>query len=233
MSLPGFSKGAPLTADALNVLAARVRDLQQRAAGGGVFLRGMAARCVPGRQFAFRLAVLNGLVWVRRGWVDAGHGRLFAVGEEEWTALGPVKGMTVWLEISEFQGAVVVTDYDEVTPETNLRRRLGYVREVDAADGNGQVLHLVQLLGGLVTPAAPRRAMGMNTMTGEFSKGDRCWDWVRAGNLRGTDVTVAPGHYAGGRSVGMGYMMDVMATHFPASEGGARLTQVMRLCGGA
>lgn len=231
MKLPDFKSGQPLTAEAMNAIGARVRELQVRACGehGARVRRG--AFFVPGRQFGFRLGLWNGLVWVRQGWVDAGHGRLYAVGEQEWNALGALRAMTVWLEMTEADGRVMVTEYDEVTPESNLRRRLGYVREEVDGDG-GSVWHAVQLLGGLVTPAAPRRTMGRHGGTGEFRKGDECWDWVRAGNLRGEGFAQVPGRWYAGRSVGLGYMVDVAPVQLAAEDGGARLMQVMSICGG-
>lgn len=232
MSLPGFKRGGSLTAEALNRLAARVRELQGKAPGVAMASRARTVRFVPGRQYGFRLAVWNGLVWVRQGWVDAGNGHLYSVGDQEWNDLGPVRGMTVWLELSETEGRVVVTEYDDSTPETNLRRRLGYVREETPDGEETPTLHCVQLLGGLVVPAAPRRVMGMNNHTEEFGKGDHCWDWVRAGNLRGVDFEEIPGRYYPGASVSFAYMVDVRGVQLAAKEGGNRLMQTMSLGGG-
>lgn len=233
MSLPEFKQGAPLTADALNMLADRVRGLQSKSPAPALSTRARTVRFIPGRQFGFRLAVWNGLVWCRQGWIDAGNGRLYSVGAAEWNDLGPLRAMTVWLEMTETKGEIRVTEYDDLTPETNLRRRLGYVREEKPDGEDTPVLHCVQLLGGLITPAAPRRAMGMNTMTDAFTKGDHCWDWVRAGNLRGVGFEEIPGRYYPGRSVGMGYMTDLATVNMAAKDGGNRLMQTLTLCGGA
>ena len=159
MSLPEFKQGAPLTADALNVLADRVRAMQGRVPGAAAVSTAWAVgRFIPGRRYGFELAAWNGLVWVRQGWVDAGNGHLYSVGVREWNDLGPLRPMTVWLEMTETEGEVKVTEYDESTAETNLRRRLGYVREVPGeGEDAAPVWHCVQLLGGLVAPAAPRR----------------------------------------------------------------------------
>lgn len=232
MSLPNFKKGQPLTAAGLNMLAERVRGLQRRAPQVAMATTSRTARFIPGRQFAFRLATWNGLVWCRQGWVDTGNGRMYCVGDKEWTDLGSIRPMTVWLKISETEGELEVTEYDDRTPETNLRRRLGYVREETVPGDEVPVWHCVQLLGGLIAPCAPRRAMGKNNMTGAFEKGDRGWDWTRAGNLRGKDFEVAEGRYYAGRSVGMGFMTDIRGVQQDEQHGGNRLMQTLLFCGG-
>lgn len=234
MSLPGFTRGEPLTAAALNALGNRVRLLQgqmRKPELGGTERR---VRCfVPGRHFAFQLAEMNGLVWVRQGWVDAGNGRLYQVGDAEWNALGPLKAMTVWLEMTEADGRVVVTDYDATTPELNTRRRLGYVRVEDAGDGSGAVYHCVQVAGGLMVPAAPRRMMGGNTWSTPPvpAKGDDGIAWMTAGNLRGVDFEVVPGRYYAGRSVGLAYMNRMGTLQLPLTHGGHRTAMVLSFGG--
>lgn len=155
-----FRKGEVLTAAALNELAARVARLQGRRAGFCGGTRRRALRMPARRAAGFELVEEAGVVLVRQGFVDVGHGRLLQVGDEEWNVVGALEPMTIWLEIgrSAADCRVVAGEYDETTPEKNLRRRLGYVREV--ADGGG--LRCVQVLSGLVTAAAPRRCMGEN-----------------------------------------------------------------------
>ena len=228
-TLPNFEQGGQLTAAALNMLANRVRVLQGRQTGAAVAAVDRPGRCVPGRQFAFRLAEWNGLVWVRQGWVDAGNGRLRCVGEDEWNVVGELESMTVWLEMDSEGGRVVSTKYDDSTPERNLRRRLGYVRQV-AAEGE-VVWRCVQLLGGLVVPCAPRRTMGYNARTDEIDKGELSADWTRAGNLRGSVFEQEEGQYYAGRSVGLGYNTSLLPVQLAAEDGGNRLVQTMSFTG--
>lgn len=161
-SLPSFRSGEPLTAAALNSLTGRVRLLQQRLrAGGGLVVR--RRRVLPGRAFAFQLAELNGGIWVRQGWLDVA-GELVKVGEEEWTLLGAMQECTVWLEVTAGAGGVsgavvLVPGLDWDTPATALRRRLGYVRAV-RHEGDPRGWACVQVAGGLLCPAAPRRQQG-------------------------------------------------------------------------
>lgn len=234
MSLPGFTRGEPLRAAALNALGNRVRLLQgqmRKPELGGTERR---VRCfVPGRHFAFQLAEMNGLVWFRQGWVDAGNGRLYKVGDAEWNALGPLKAMTVWLNMTRDEGSVEAGDYDDYTPEHNTRRRLGYVRVEDAGDGSGAVYHCVQLTGGLMVPAAPRRMMGgnfWNTPT-VLAKGDDGVAWMTAGNLRGEDFEEEPGRYYAGRSVGLAYMNRIETLQLPLTHGGNRTAMVLSFGG--
>lgn len=229
MSLPEFKQGAPLTADALNVLADRVRAMQGRAPGAAAVSTAWAVgRFIPGRRYGFELAAWNGLVWVRQGWVDAGNGHLYSVGVREWNDLGPLRPMTVWLEMTETEGEVKVTEYDENTPETNLRRRLGYVREVPGeGEDAAPVWHCVQLLGGLVAPAAPRRTLGYSERTAVPEKGDVTWELALAGNLRGVGYKEVPGRYYGGRSVNLRYGTNVHEVWQQAARGGNRLAMTL------
>lgn len=230
MSLGSFVRGGALAAADLEDLAQRVRRLQGR---GGAGVAGGAARAtrvrVPGRAFGFELAELNGLVWVRQGWVAAGNGRLYAVGEEEWNVVGRLEEMTVWLEMGEAEGRVVATEYDVTTPERSLRRRLGYVRREVGADGEAPVWHAVQVCGGLMVPAAPRRMAGGNTWATPVvqAKGDAGVAWLTAGNLRGVDFEKVPGRWYAGRSVGLPYMVRMGQLMLPPAAGGGQLAQFL------
>ena len=229
MELPEFKKGEVLRAEQLQMLANRVRELQ-RAAGrlgnGGVQVR---RRVRPARRYGFQLAERAGCVLVRVGWVHLGNGVLQRVGDEEWTVLAGLGPMTIWLEIGREGSRVTVGEYDEVTPEGNLRRRLGYVRQDD-----GGVLHMVQLAGGLVHVCAPRRQMGVSEMAAgaEVGKADMAFDWLRAGNVRGKGFAEVPGRHYAGRSVGLAYTVSVMPVTLPTAHGGNRMMQVMSLGAG-
>ena len=165
--LQEFQQGEPLTAAALNALASRIRALQQREAQSGQLVY-RPRRVLPGRHFAFQLAELNGCIWYRQGWLDVA-GKLVPVGDKEWNLLGGMKPCTVWLNITRGEagavsGTVEQGELDLETPETNLRRRLGYVRTEEAQDEYGLIWHAVQVLGGVISPVAPRRQMGAPAM---------------------------------------------------------------------
>lgn len=230
--LPGFAAGQPLRADALAALAARVRELTARqAAGGGAATA--RRRVLPGRRYAFQLAEMNGVIFCRQGWIDAGNGQLVAVGASEWNAVGPVRACTVWLEVltgadGQREGRVVQTELDLTTPETNLRRRLGYVRPEDGTP----MLHCVQVLGGLVTPAAPRRVMGVaDTASGpagaeSFKKLDAAWYYRHAGGVLGSGYTV-DGEEKARRGVALRFTCEMGALQLPPEDGGNRLALQM------
>ena len=242
-TLPEFRKGEPLTAEVLNALASRIRALQGRG-GAGLHLGGRRVRrVIPGRHFAFQLAELNGCIWFRQGWLDVG-GELVRVGDAEWNVLGAMRPCTVWLNVSRevvesaaegdgepqvvVSATVEVGELDMETPETNLRRRLGYVRQEEGEDGEGRVWHAVQLLGGVVAPCAPRRQMGTADAGESFRKSDAGQHWLNAGNVAGSGYRVGEREVPG-RRVGMAFYNQLQEWEFPAAQGGRRLVQVMGL----
>ena len=207
----GFKKGEVLTAAALNELAGRVARLQGRLAGFCGGTRRRALRMPARRAAGFELVEEAGVVLVRQGFVDVGNGRLLQVGTEEWNVVGALAPMTIWLEIgrSAADCRVVAGEYDETTPEKNLRRRLGYVREV--SDGGG--LRCVQVLSGLVTAAAPRRFMGevagMLDEPGVMVRCDCSDRWFLAGFLAGRFGDTVPEDIK--PRVGFGWTMSTYA----------------------
>lgn len=232
MGLPDFKQGGPLTAADLNVLADRLRQLQARAAVPFALGRGVR-RVQPGRRFGFELATWNGLVFCRQGWVDVGHGQMYAVGEQEWNEVGRLEACTVWLVMAREAGAVEVTAYDESTPETNLRRRLGYVREEVREDGS-VVLHCVQCTGGLICPVAPRRMMGGNEWdagTPVLAKSNDSMQMLTAGHIQGQPYTQVPGRWYGGCAFSLKYSPG-LSVQFAATDGGRRFEQVFSFGGG-
>jgi hypothetical protein len=231
-TLPEFKQGEPLTAAALNALASRIRGLQLRAAQNGQVVQ-RARGVLPGRHFAFQLAELNGCIWYRQGWLDVA-GELVPVGEKEWNLLGGMKPCTVWLNITRGEdgtatGTVEQGELDLTTPERNMRRRLGYVRKEAAADGAGEVWHAVQVLGGVISPVAPRRQMGTPAAPPEpekFGKTDGASYYMHAGCVRGGGYTV-DGVAQTGRRVVLGYSVELHTHELPAEHGGTRLVQSM------
>ncbi len=231
--LPEFKQGEPLTAAALNALASRIRALQQRAAQSGQLIH-RPRRVLPGRHFAFQLAELNGCIWYRQGWLDVA-GKLVAVGDKEWNLLGGMKPCTVWLNVTRGEaGAVTGTveqgELDLETPETNLRRRLGYVRTEEEEDEYGLIWHAVQVLGGVIAPAAPRRQMGtpaVLTPTAEqFGKSDGAMYYMHAGSLTGGGYSVGEEVHPPSRVI-LGYSNKLQTVELPVQHGGSRFTQCM------
>ena len=231
-TLPEFKQGEPLTAAALNALGSRIRSLQLRAAHSGEVTQ-RARRVIPGRHFAFQLAELNGCIWYRQGWLDVG-GELVPVGDAEWNLLGGMKPCTVWLNVTRegdgtATGTVEQGELDLTTPEKNTRRRLGYVRTEDAQDEYGPIWHAVQVLGGVISPVAPRRQMGTPAMpptAGNFGKSDGARYYQHAGNLTGSgssegDEARSP------RRVKLGYSNKLQALELPTEHGGTRFMQSM------
>lgn len=232
-ALPDFVKGQPLRADALGALAARVRELAARMPGGGG-VHSTRRRVLPGRRYGFQLAELSGVIYCRQGWIDVGNGVLVPVGEQEWNPVGVLRPCTVWLEISTDAsgtrtGQVAQTDFDATTPETNLRRRLGYVR-ADAEDE--QMLHCVQVLGGLVTPCAPRRTMGVaDSASGpqgaaSFASLDAAWYYRHAGGVIGGGYTV-DGEAKPRTGVQLRYTCEMGTLQLPPEDGGNRFALQM------
>lgn len=233
-ALPSFEQGEPLTAAALNALASRIRGLQQRAAQRGQLVHRMR-RVLPGRHFAFQLAELNGCIWFRQGWLDVA-GELVPVGDREWNSLGGMRPCTVWLNVTRgedgaVRGAVVCGELDLTTPETNLHRRLGYVRTGEAQDGGGPVWYAVQVAGGVIAPAAPRRQMGTPAMGGEpvpegFCRSDAGMCYMHAGSLTGSGYAVGEETHPPRRVV-LGYSNAMQTVEFAAQDGGRRFVQCM------
>lgn len=244
-TLPEFRKGEPLTAEGLNALASRIRALQGRG-GAGIQLGGRRVRrVIPGRHFAFQLAELNGCIWFRQGWLDVG-GELVRVGDAEWNVLGAMGPCTVWLNVSRevvapaaegdgepqvvVSATVEVGELDIDTPETNLRRRLGYVRQEEGEDGSVGVWHAVQLLGGVVAPCAPRRQMGTANAEepSRFRKSDAGQHFLHAGDVAGSGYRVGEREVPG-RRVSMAFYNQLEEWEFPAAQGGRRIVQVLGL----
>lgn len=231
-TLPEFKTGEPLTAAALNALGSRIRSLQLRAAHNGQVMQ-RARRVVPGRHFAFQLAELNGCIWYRQGWLDVA-GELVPVGDAEWNLLGAMKPCTVWLNITRGEdgtatGTVEQGELDLTTPEKNTRRRLGYVRTEDAQDEYGAIWHAVQVLGGVVSPVAPRRQMGAPAMpptADNFGKSDGAAYYQHAGSLTGSGYSVR-GEAHTPRRVILGYNNELHTMDLPPEHGGTRFVQSM------
>lgn len=232
-ALPEFKRGAPLTAAALNALASRIRGLQQRAAQSGQLVH-RRRRVLPGRHFAFQLAELNGCIWYRQGWLDVA-GELVPVGDAEWNLLGAMKPCTVWLNITRGEGGTATGtveqgELDLSTPETNLRRRLGYVRTEEAQDEYGPIWHAVQVLGGVIAPAAPRRQMGTPAASPptpeKFSKSDGAMYYMHAGSLTGGGYSAGDEEHPPSRVI-LGYSNELQTVELPAQYGGNRFTQSM------
>ncbi len=224
-SLPSFEAGQPLRADALNALAARIRELQARqpSSGGGI---SHARRVIPCRHYAFELASLNGMMYYRQGWIDTGTGIPQPVGAQEWNVLEKLRPCTVWLEFSgtspdDCSAQVVVGEYDESSPETNFKRRLGYVRADELDDGTRvPTIYCVQVAGGLMTPIAPRRAMGCPSLVepARFCKFDHSLTACYAGAIYGDGQRNDAMQLDTVRRVSFGYAMD-MYTNFYATHG--------------
>ena len=231
-TLPEFKQGEPLTAAALNALGSRIRSLQLRAAHNGQVMQ-RARRVVPGRHFAFQLAELNGCIWYRQGWLDVA-GELVPVGDAEWNLLGGMKPCTVWLNITRGEdgtatGTVEQGELDLTTPEKNTRRRLGYVRTEDAQDEYGAIWHAVQVLGGVVSPVAPRRQMGTPAYlpsADNFSKSDGAIEYQHAGCLTGSGYSVGDEEHPP-RWVILGYNNKLHTMELPPEHGGTRFVQSM------
>ena len=219
--LPQFRKGEPLQAAQMAALACRIRELQRRQTDGTLNHTVGFRRVLPGRAFAFELAEKNGVIWHRVGWVELA-GKLTRVGDAEWTPLGGVRPCTIWLEMELNEGqlsaAVTVGELDLTTPETNLRRRLGYVRTEEGADG-GTLWHCIQVLGGMVSPTAPRRQMGTAypDEPAQFRKSDTGWMYQHAGSEPGTRP----------QPVQFGYACELGEMMLPDEYGGRRFAQVM------
>lgn len=231
--LPHFEPGEVLTAAKLNVLIARTRALQARQAPSGTFIH-RTRRIIPHRHYAFELAELSGVLYYRQGWIDPGTGEPALVGDREWNPLGKLEPCTVWLEFSgsspsDCTAEVRKGEYDDSTPETNFRRRLGYVREQEGEEGGSRLLFCVQVAGGLMTPCAPRRVMGCPSLVepSKFCKCDKTGTWgLRcAGALYGQGFTVpgVEGEYRA--QVSFGYTCDVSMDDFTLERGGYRMTQ--------
>ena len=231
-ALPEFKQGEPLTAAALNALGSRIRSLQLRAAHNGEVMQ-RARRVIPGRHFAFQLAELNGCIWYRQGWLDVG-GELVPVGDAEWNLLGGMKPCTVWLNITRGEdgtatGTVEQGELDLTTPEKNTRRRLGYVRTEEEPDEYGYIWHAVQVLGGVISPVAPRRQMGapsMTSMADNFGKSDGSMYYIHAGNETGSGYSVGNEVHPPRRVV-LAYSIGMTTVEFPAEHGGTRFVQSM------
>lgn len=231
-TLPEFKPGEQLTAAALNALGSRIRSLQLRAAHNGQVMQ-RARRVVPGRHFAFQLAELNGCIWYRQGWLDVA-GELVPVGDAEWNLLGGMKPCTVWLNITrgadgKATGMVEQGELDLSTPETNLRRRLGYVRTEEAQDEYGAIWHAVQVLGGVVSPVAPRRQMGAPAMpptAEDFGKSDGADYYQHAGSLTGSGYSVGGAEHTPRRVI-LGYSNELHTMELPPEHGGTRFVQSM------
>lgn len=155
--LPSFKKGDKLTAAALEMLAARVRRLQQRAGKADAGSLTVRRAWRQGFRFAFQLAVLRGGIYYAQGWVQgAKGGQLVPVGEAGWNVVPEVStamDVDIWADIS---GAVTgepctVTaeprKADE--PGTRTRVRLGYIENKEGT------VCAVQTAGGLLNPFAP------------------------------------------------------------------------------
>ena len=245
MMVPEFRKGDVLRAADLNVLADGVRRLAGDGGDADGGFRQGVRRLWIGRRFGFQLAEVHGVLWFRQGWVDAGNGRFLRVGKREWNVIGKFRAGTIWLELDvdvlraaaegpadDMEvGKVVMGDYDEVTPERSLRRRLGYVRPLE-----GDGFACVQVLGGLVSPCAPRRMMGVawngvEPVAGSWKKCDDAWHFRHAGAVTGTgytavvsgvEVDVPPAR------VGMCWECAFSEVFFPAVDGGRRFASVMQ-----
>jgi hypothetical protein len=145
-----------------------------------------------------------------------------------------MKPCTVWLKVERAVGGVVTGtveqgELDTTTPELNTRRRLGYVRTVDAQDGYGQVWHAVQVLGGVISPAAPRRQMGAPAApptAGIYGKSDVSMYYMHAGSEKGSGYCVGDEVYPPRRIV-LGYSVDMGTMELPAEHGGTRFVQSM------
>ncbi len=231
-TLPEFKPGEPLTAAALNALGSRIRSLQLRAAHNGQVMQ-RVRRVVHGRHFAFQLAELNGCIWYRQGWLDVA-GELVPVGDAEWNLLGGMKPCTVWLNITRGEdgtatGTVEQGDLDLTTPEKNTRRRLGYVRTEDAQGEYGPIWHAVQVLGGVVSPVAPRRQMGppaWKPTADNFGKCDGAIEYRHAGSLTGSGYSVGDKEYPPSWVI-LGYNNDLHTMELPPEHGGTRFVQSM------
>lgn len=228
--LPDFRRFGVLTAAALNALAARVRVLAARLPGGG---GAMVRPCVviPGRHYAFELAERAGVLYCRQGWIDQGTGGLLAVGDNEWNELGAVAPCTVWLEIGGAPGAcsaaVVLGPYDDTTPECSLRRRLGYVREGVPVDGV-PVYHCVQVLGGVISPCAPRRTIGTPTpnQPENYAAHDYSWNFCHAGAILGSGYEAGGRSFSGRRAV-LGFSCTIQTLYVAPECGGNTMTLYM------
>ena len=232
--LPEFKQGEPLTAAGLNALASRIRGLQLRAAQNGQVAQ-RVRRVIPGRHFAFQLAELNGCIWYRQGWLDVA-GELVPVGDAEWNLLGGMKPCTVWLNIMRegdtVTGTVEQGELDLTTPEKNTRRRLGYVRTEEAPDGYGAIWHAVQVLGGVVSPVAPRRQMGTPAMhptptADGFVKSDGAVYYLHAGSLTGSGYSVGNEEYLPCRVI-LGFDNELHTVDLPPEHGGTRFVQSLK-----
>lgn len=231
-ALPEFKQGEPLTAAALNALGSRIRSLQLRAAQNGEVAQ-RVRRVIPGRHFAFQLAELNGCIWYRQGWLDVA-GELVRVGDAEWNLLGGMKPCTVWLNITRGEdgaatGTVEQGELDLTTPEKNTRRRLGYVRTEDAPDEYGPIWHAVQVLGGVISPVAPRRQMGAPAMpptADNFGKTDGAMYYQHAGRVIGSGYSVGDEAHPP-RWVILGFNNELHTMELPPEHGGMRFMQSM------
>lgn len=231
MNLPDFEKGSPVTAEQMAALANRVRALQARVGGCAVSRR--HSKKIEADYFAFELRLLNGLIYFRRGWVNAGNGKLLPVGAQEWNAIGPIKPCTIWAEITEEGGEVKQEEYDVTTPELNCRRRLGYIREEkQQVEGREMVVFaVVQVLGGLLNPLAPRREMGCPTdgltaLKNHFGKGEGGHDYMHAGAVYG-DGYVLDGEPQPFARVPFGYSVSMGEAQLPTEIGGNTLSLFM------
>lgn len=152
-SVPEFAVGEALTADKMKDLLSAVGELQQAGTRRGG-QENAPARCRPRMRHSFEAAVRGGVLYIRRGYVDFGNGKLVAAGDAEWNAVCGLSACTVWLVLTASETAkLVVTPYDEETASTSTRRRIASVR----TDEDGGI-RLMQHWRGILCPLHAFRA---------------------------------------------------------------------------
>lgn len=161
--IPRFNKGEVLTADKLNQMGDRVRQMQGQM-HGRCDHNTHTTRHAWARQRltpAFQLVNRRGVLYYAQGFVDGGHGQLVPVGAAGWNSLdvGCMEPVDVWLDITAEGGAVTAAEVvtaprEAAAVSTRLHIRLGYV---EVTDGRYQ---LMQLAGGLINPWQPVMARG-------------------------------------------------------------------------
>lgn len=231
--LPGFEPRQILTAEDLNALGSRIRSLSNVTMQ--VYeLSERRIRRLPSRHFAFQLAERSGLIWCRRGFLDIA-GELVPVGEKEWNLVGRLEPCTIWLNIDikddgQFEGKVEAGELELESGESNLHRRLGYVRAEEAQDADGDTYtryHTVQVLGGLIAPCAPRRQMGIVWPDDPvFAASDSGVNFMHAGAFRGDGHSVDGKSYLGTR-IAFGFNNCIRPLMARPQDGGNRLGQEM------
>lgn len=161
--IPRFNRGEVLTADKLNQMGDRVRQMQGQM-HGRCDHNTHTTRHAWARQRltpAFQLMNRRGVLYYAQGFVDGGHGQLVPVGAAGWNCLGVgcMEPVDVWLDITAESGAVTAAEVvtaprDAAAVSTRLHIRLGYV---EVTDGR---YRLMQLAGGLINPWQPVMARG-------------------------------------------------------------------------